>query len=72
MTSIMIVQSLQVHGVWSDWTDLLVCIVDPGPVCALQLQSHVLLLGGDQLLVARLHELRRLLVLDGRQASANK
>ena len=53
-------------------TNLLVSLVDPRPVGALELQGDVLLLGGDQLLVARLHELRRLLVLDGRQASAGK
>ena len=51
-------------------TNLLVCLVDPRPVGALELQGDVLLLGGDQLLVARLHELRLLLVLDRRQASA--
>ena len=51
-------------------TNLLVSLVDPRPVGALELQGDVLLLGGDQLLVARLHELRLLLVLDGRQAPA--
>ena len=49
-------------------TNLLVCLVDPRPVGALELQGDVLLLGGDQLLVARLHVLRRPLVLDGVQA----
>ena len=49
-------------------TDLLVGLVDPGPVGALELERDVLLLDGDQLLVARLHVLRSLLVLDGVQA----
>ena len=48
--------------------DLDVGVVDPLPVGGLELQRHVLLLGRDQLLVRRLHVLRRLLVLDRRQA----